>query len=107
LRIRLAIGAVLLAGAAYAAVFGGPYDVFELRAVRAEGALEALRLDSARADVDRLRARADSLESDSATIERIAREGYGLIRPGERLYRFADDDGDPPAPAPPVEPRRD
>ena len=35
-------------------------------------------------------ARIDSLESDSATLERIARERYGMIRDGEILYRFAD-----------------
>jgi cell division protein FtsB len=49
-------------------------------------------LAEVRAEVERLRARADSLENDSATIERIARERWGMIRPGERLYRFADED---------------
>ena len=33
---------------------------------------------------------ADSLENDPTTIERVAREGYGMIREGETLYRFAD-----------------
>lgn len=41
-------------------------------------------------EVERLRARVDSLENDSATIERIAREKWGMIRPGERLYRFEE-----------------
>jgi cell division protein FtsB len=90
LKIRLAVGVLLLGAAAYFAVFGGEYSVFELRTVRAEARLEAARLDSARAERDRLRARADSLERDSATIERVARERFGLIRPGERLYRFAE-----------------
>jgi cell division protein FtsB len=27
--------------------------------------------------------------NDSATIERIARERFGMIRSGEKLYRFA------------------
>jgi cell division protein FtsB len=44
--------------------------------------------------VDRLRSRRDSLLHDTATIERIARERYGLIRDGERLYRFADSPAD-------------
>jgi cell division protein FtsB len=30
------------------------------------------------------------LESDSATIERVARERYGMIRRGEVLYRIAE-----------------
>ncbi len=38
-----------------------------------------------------LRARVDSLESDPAVLERLARERYGLIRDGERLYLFAED----------------
>jgi cell division protein FtsB len=90
LKFRLAVGTLLAAGAAYFAVFGGEYTLFELRAVRAEHALEAARLDSARADVARLQARAELLQRDSATIEHIARERYGLIRPGERLYRFGE-----------------
>ena len=90
MRRRVLLAVALLAGAAYFAVFGGDYDAFELRRVRQERALEEERARQARAEVDRLRARRDSLASDSATIERIARERYGLIRDGERLYRFAD-----------------
>ena len=83
-------GAGLLAGAAYFAVFGGDYDAFDLRRVRQERALEEQRAQQVSAEVAELRARRDSLASDSATIERLARERYGLIRDGERLYRFAD-----------------
>jgi cell division protein FtsB len=90
LKLRILLGSVLLAGAAYFAVFGGDYDVFDLRRVRQERALEERRAREVNAEVAELRARRDSLASDSATIERIARERYGLIRDGERLYRFAD-----------------
>ena len=41
--------------------------------------------------VEALRAREDSLQHDYATIERLARERYGLIRDGEKLYRFVED----------------
>jgi cell division protein FtsB len=94
LRLRLIVGLLLLAGAAYFAVFGGDYDVFDVRRVRLERALEEQRVRESRADVERLRARRDSLSDDSATIERIARERYGLIRDGERLYLFADTPAD-------------
>ena len=90
MKAKLIIGALLLAGAGYFAIFGGEYNVFELRRVRQEQALEELRAAEMRAAVQAQRARRDSLASDSATIERIAREQYGLIRDGERLYRFAD-----------------
>jgi cell division protein FtsB len=41
-------------------------------------------------EIDSLRAWADSLQNDSATIERLAREQYGMIREGEILYRFSE-----------------
>jgi len=92
LRLRYALGAVALAGAVYFALFGGEYGMLEMRRMRIEREREQARLDEVRAEVARLQARADSLESDAATIERIARERWGLIRPGERLYRFAQPD---------------
>ena len=80
----------LVAGAAYYAVFGGEYSLMEMRRLEKEKAAEAARLEQTRSDVNVLRARADSLENDSATLERIARERYGMIKEGERLYRFVD-----------------
>jgi cell division protein FtsB len=88
--MRLLLGAALLGGAAYFAVFGGEYGWRELRQLRVERELEIARLDSARVELARLQAWADSLARDSAIIERLARERHGLIRPGERLFRFAD-----------------
>jgi cell division protein FtsB len=97
LKLRLLFGLVLLAGAAYFAAFGGDYDSFELRRVRAERTAEERRVEETRIEVERLRARRDSVARDSATIERIGRERYGLIRDGERLYRFADSPAASPA----------
>jgi len=80
--------------AAYFAVFGGEYSVFEVRDARAEVAAETARLQELRAVNDSLAARADSVETDPATIERLAREQWGMIRPGEVLYRFAEPNED-------------
>ena len=80
----------MLLGAGYFAVFGGEYDLFDLRRVRDQRGIEEQRALEARAEVNALEARRDSLLTDSATIERVARERYGLIRNNERLYRFAD-----------------
>ena len=95
-RRRRRIGGIVLllvVGAAlYYALFGGEYSVFDVRRLGQRVAEEQARLDSLRAEVDSLEARADLLASDSATIERIARERYGMIRPGERLYRFVEED---------------
>jgi cell division protein FtsB len=91
--VLLVVGGLLLLGAGYFAVFGGDYDVFELHRIRSERTAEEQRATDTRSEVERLRARRDSLLHDSATIERVARERYGMIRDGERLYRFAE----PPA----------
>ena len=108
MKMRYVVGAVLLAGATYFALFGGEYSLIELARVRRERALEADRLEELQADVARRAAYADSLENDPATIERMARERWGLIRPGERLYRFDESlpDSSPP-PAAPDTARRD
>ena len=86
---KLLLPAVLLL-AAYYAVFGGQYSWFDLRAARAEVASEERDLAELRRQIDSLEAWADSLQVDSATLERIARERFGMIREGEVIYRFAD-----------------
>jgi cell division protein FtsB len=80
----------MLLGAGYFAVFGGEYNLFDLRRVREQRAIEYERAVEAAKAVEALQARRDSLLHDSATIERVAREKYGMIRPNERLYRFTD-----------------
>ncbi|HET9984932.1 MAG TPA: septum formation initiator family protein [Longimicrobiales bacterium] len=98
MKLRWVLAAV--AGVAgYFAVFGGEYSLLDVRRLEKEREKEMEQLDSTRAEVKRLEARADSLEKDSATLERIAREKYGLIRAGERLYRFAGGSAAAPAAA--------
>ena len=73
----------------YFALFGGEHSVFEVRRVRVENLeLEQRLIESERAN-DSLRTWAEALETDSATIERLAREQHGMIREGEVLYRIA------------------
>lgn len=93
--LKRAVVPGLLLVAAYYAVFGGEYSVFEIRAARASVEVERVQLDALQADIDSLSAWADSLQTDPATIERIAREDFGMIREGETLYRFADGEKDP------------
>lgn len=87
-RLKRSIFPALVALAAYFAVFGGEYSVLEVREIRATRDAQAVELESARRAVDSLRLRADSLESDPAVLERIAREQFGMVREGEVLYRF-------------------
>ncbi len=79
----------LLGIAGYFAVFGGEYSWLDVRRLERVRVKEDSAVRATQGVVKALRARADSLEHDSAMIERLAREQYGLIRPGERLYRFA------------------
>lgn len=81
---------LLALGAVYFALFGGEYGYFDVRRIEKERAAEQAALAELRAHNRQLKARADSLEKNPATLERLAREKYGLIKPGERLYRFVD-----------------
>lgn len=87
----------LLGLAAYYALFGGEYSYFELKKTREATEREAAELAERRRQIDSLQAWADSLRVDSATLERLARERFGMIREGEILYRFAEP-GDTAAP---------
>jgi cell division protein FtsB len=86
---RLVLPAALLLGA-YWAVFGGEYSVFEVRRARGAREDEAAELERIRREIDSLQTLTDSLENDPATLERLARERYGMIKDGEVLYRFAE-----------------
>lgn len=83
---RTAFWAVLALGGYYA-LFGGRYSVFQVREATKQRDELALHLDSLKRANDALAARVDSLESDPATLERVAREEYGMVGPGEVLYR--------------------
>lgn len=93
---KIVAGAVAL-GAMYFLLFGGEYTFLDLWRLDRERQAETIRLESVRVEVDELARKADSLATDSAALERLAREQYGLIRDGERLYRFveADSGGSP------------
>jgi len=86
---RLVLPGLLLV-AVYYAVFGGEYSVFELRSTRQAVEEEQARLADLRRQIDSLEAWRDSLMTDSATLESVARERFGMIRPGETLYRFTE-----------------
>ena len=86
---RLVLPGLLLV-ALYYAVFGGEYSVFELRSTRQAVEAEKARLVEIRRQIDSLEAWRDSLLNDSLTLERLARERFGMIRDGETLYRFAE-----------------
>ncbi len=88
---KLFAGAIVLV-AVYFLILGGEYTFLDIWRLDRAIETETTELETARAEVIDLEAKADSLASDSATLERLAREQFGLIRDGERLYRFAEPD---------------
>jgi cell division protein FtsB len=88
---KAAAGAVIL-GALYFLLFGGEYTFLDLWRLDREHEHEVAELEAIRVEVTELEEKADSLATDSAALERLAREQYGLIREGERLYRFVEPD---------------
>ncbi|HEV2146769.1 MAG TPA: septum formation initiator family protein [Longimicrobiaceae bacterium] len=93
---RLLLGAVA-AVAAYYALWGGEYSAFHLRRLDEVREAKAAELAETRAAVDSLRTYAALLEKDDATLERVARERFGMIRDGETLYRFFEAEPEPAA----------
>jgi cell division protein FtsB len=86
----------LLVVMAVFAVEGGEYSTWDYRKLKRELADEQARQVRLTQMVDSLTRLRKSIETDPAVQERIAREQYGMIRPGERLYRLAPaDDGAP------------
>lgn len=82
-----AIGTVL---AGYYFLFGGEYDLRDQQELKRTRAGAAARVDSLNRRADSLAAWGDSLTTEPLVIERVARERYSFLRPGERVYRFVD-----------------
>ena len=87
-RGRHLLAAAVLAAALYYAAFGGEYSAFDLLRLKRDRRDAEARLARTRREVDSLKAQSLKLERDPATIERVARERFGMIREGETLYRF-------------------
>ncbi len=88
---RAAVSAVVVALLVFA-IEGGEYgtrDLLSRTSRRAQLERDVAQLQEI---VDSLTREQDAIEKDPATLERIAREEYGMVK-GDReiLYRFADD----------------
>jgi cell division protein FtsB len=85
---RHLLAGLVLAVALYYAALGGEYSAVDLLRLKRDRRASESELARTRREVDSLRVRAGKLERDPATIERVARERFGMIREGETLYRF-------------------
>ena len=70
------------------ALQGGEYSTGDWLTLRRQAAEERAEVEALTAAIDSLQALARRIERDPAEQERIAREEFGMIRPGEILYRL-------------------
>ena len=86
---KVALAVAALAGWAYLVV-AGDGGLLELREVRGELADLEARVAQLAAENDSLSRVLWRLENDPTYLEEVAREDYGMIKPGERLYRLRE-----------------
>jgi cell division protein FtsB len=82
---------VLIAIALYFGVQGGEYSTMDLYTLHRRTRTLTRQVDSVQHQVDSLSRFLKLIRSDSATMERIAREEFGMVRGDkEILYRFGE-----------------
>jgi cell division protein FtsB len=98
-RVALA-GVALVCATTIAALLFGSRGLLHLRALKGEERVINQRIAARLLENQRLRDQLRRLRSDDRTLERLAREQLGLVRPGEIVVRFpaprAPDRGAPP-----------
>jgi len=89
LTVLIAASAALIA-ALIVLTFGnqGFLDMYRLRG---QDAARDREIAAARAEIDSLKAEIERLQNDTAYIEKIAREKYGMARKGEKIYKFVEE----------------
>ena len=88
---RVLVGLVVLGMVGFAAE-GGEYGTLDLLRVRGRVRREQAAIARLRNELDSLARVEQALTTDPATQERVAREAYGMIRPGEILYQVVPPD---------------
>ena len=82
------VGALGVAGGLAFGFLGGEYRAIDWWKLKRQVREEQEAVAQLQREIDSLAVYADSLESDSATQERVARERFGMVRNGEIVYRF-------------------
>ncbi len=90
-RRQLLVGAIV-AGMAWYAVEGGEYGTRDFLSLRRQVRVERDSIARLRIEVDSLRREQHALATDPRVQEQVARELYGMIRPGEVLYQVVPGD---------------
>jgi cell division protein FtsB len=80
---------VVLLLAVFFARQGGIFSATDLRALEQKEAASKLQAVKLQREVDSLALFADSLERVPAVQERVARESFGMLRPGELIFTIS------------------
>lgn len=86
----LAIALVLLL--AGAALMGGTYSTVDYVRIRNRVRKTQEQIQALRREVDSLARYERTLRTDLDTLERVARENFGMIKPGEHLFQVVRPD---------------
>jgi cell division protein FtsB len=79
-------GAVIAGGVVFG-LWGGEYSTLDWWTLKRQAARERAAIVRLEREIDSLAPWADALERDPETQERVARERFGMIRPGEIVYQ--------------------
>ena len=90
-RTKKIVWGIVIALALFFALQGGEYSTRDLYVLHSRSNTLTREVDSLQHQVDSLGRFLKLVTSDSATMERIAREEFGMVRGSkEILYRFGD-----------------
>ena len=93
----LAVIALLVAAAF--AYWGGQYSAPNYRALKRDERAAESQVARLQREVDSLRLFRDSLATNPVVQERVARERFGMVRPGELSFTVSPDSAPATAPA--------
>ncbi|MDH5805013.1 MAG: septum formation initiator family protein [Gemmatimonadota bacterium] len=86
-RPAVAVGSIVATVGFVFGLMGGEYSTPDWWTMRRNLAFEHEAIERLTAEIDSLRTEAELLETDPVTQERVARERFGMLRQGEKLYR--------------------
>ncbi|MBE0593389.1 MAG: septum formation initiator family protein [Gemmatimonadales bacterium] len=82
------VGAIALLGGLAFGAFGGEYGTFDWFSLRRQIGEQQRAIEQLQVEIDSLAEYAAKLQRDPFTQEKVARERFGMIRPGEILYQI-------------------
>ena len=92
-RKRIIIAAVIIGlFLAFLFVFAGPYGVINMISIHKDKKILMGKISKLKAERDSLTEEIRLLQTDNKEIERIAREQYGMAKPGEKVYKIVPAD---------------